>query len=199
MELRCTNCKIQFTPKSQSYSLYIKHQYFIGETIWCQKCNKTYKFDSAKKDRKIKLIRAEMIAQIKLSRGCEWEGGCEWTEGKNVDSLMLDLDHLDPEQKTEDVAKMVNSLKYSNETLLEEVAKCRVLCKMHHAIAPTSTRNRSHLIDENDDKTDILDIPPKDLKMSEHYAKIIYTNKQTKEKNDIHRTSTTKLNKRSRS
>ena len=145
MEYRCSNCEILFTPTSQSHALFISHEFFIGETLWCQKCNKTYRYPSSKKDRFIKLIRKNQIAKLKLSRGCEWEGGCEWTEGKNVDALMLDLDHLDPTQKTADVAKMIHYMKYSWDTILEEVAKCRVLCKMHHAIIPSSTRKRNHL------------------------------------------------------
>jgi hypothetical protein len=146
MEYRCSNCEILFTALSQSHRLYINDSFFKGETVWCKECNIKYKQPSKKKDRIISMARAEQIRKLKLARGCEWEGGCEWTEGKQVNSLMLEMDHIDPSIKFKSISTMVHNNKYSWNEIMSEMAKCRVLCKMHHAIIPSSTHKRRHLV-----------------------------------------------------
>jgi hypothetical protein len=113
---------------------------YHGETIWCERCNKIYRMPSHKKRRYISLTRIKLIAKIKLQRGCEWENGCEYTEGKKVFHLMLDLDHIEPKQKTEAISVMASKLTYTWEDILNEIEKCRVICKMHHAIVPSSVK-----------------------------------------------------------
>lgn len=56
---------------------------------------------------------------------CEWDG-CEIN-----DPDMLVLDHLNPEEKHLEVSQMVQR-SYSLQTIIAEIAKCRVLCANHH-------------------------------------------------------------------
>jgi hypothetical protein len=137
---RCCNCETLIPPASEGYKHFINHEMFSGETIWCERCNKIYPGPSYKKRRYITLTRIKLIAKIKLQRGCEWESGCEYTEGKKIFALMLDLDHIEPSQKTAEISFMAGKLTYTWEDILNEIEKCRVICKMHHAIVPSSTK-----------------------------------------------------------
>lgn len=142
---RCIACEIQITPQSQSHKVVLAR----GETLWCNTCNGTYKEPSKKNWVLDSMARRRKVGKIKLDRGCEWEGGCEYTKGNFVDHRQLDLDHIDPSIKIEHVSTMLIKIKkYPWEIVEAEIAKCRVLCKMHHAIVPTSTRKRAHLIAE---------------------------------------------------
>jgi hypothetical protein len=120
-----------------------KHPELKG-TIWCEYCNKTYK-DNAKKKMVVKdIARRQKVARIKMSKGCEWEGGCEY---KITNHRQLELDHIDPTLKLAAVSTMLQrTKKYPWEIVEQDIAKCRVLCKMHHAISTTTTRKRGHLV-----------------------------------------------------
>lgn len=146
--VRCTYCEIQITPQSQSHRIVLekhlkKHPELKG-TIWCEYCNKTYKGNGAKKMVVKDIARRQKVARIKMSKGCEWEGGCEY---KITNHRQLELDHINPTLKFAAVSTMLQQTKkYPWEIVEQEIAKCRVLCKMHHAIAPTTTRKRGHLV-----------------------------------------------------
>ena len=46
----------------------------------------------------------------------------------------FDMDHLNPENKTEAVSRMVKDNKYTLDNLIKECNKCRVLCRHCHII-----------------------------------------------------------------
>ncbi len=146
--VRCTSCEIQIPPQSQSHKIVLEkhlaqHPELKG-TIWCEYCNKTYPYNSHKKMVVVGNVRRKKVARIKMSKGCEWEGGCEY---KITDHRQLELDHINPTLKLTSVSGMLQRIKkYPWEIVEQEIAKCRVLCKMHHAIAPTTTRKRGHLV-----------------------------------------------------
>jgi hypothetical protein len=137
---RCCNCETLIPPASEGYKHFVNHEMFSGKTIWCERCNEVYFTPSKKTNRYLIVWRGKLIAKIKLQRGCEWENGCEYTEGKKVYALMLDFDHIEPRQKIAAVSFLANKLKYTLKDISNEIEKCRVICKMHHAIVPSSTK-----------------------------------------------------------
>lgn len=67
---------------------------------------------------------AEIIKQEKLKRGCEC---C----GYNEFHFALDFDHINPNDKIRDIAKMHTTNK---KTLMAEMDKCQVLCAVCHRV-----------------------------------------------------------------
>ena len=82
-------------------------------------------------------IRAEkwsLAQKIKLAQGC---ADC----GYNKDAYALQFDHID-DNKKKNVSDMISS-DYSWNTILEEIAKCEVICANCHAIR-TKKRGQHH-------------------------------------------------------
>lgn len=69
-------------------------------------------------------INAKIIKEEKLRRGCECCGYKEF-------HFALDFDHIDPKEKSRDIAKMHTA---SIETLIAEMSKCQVLCAICHRV-----------------------------------------------------------------
>lgn len=134
--LRCINCEIYLG----KYSVY-REPSTGAITFWCEKCEQ-------KKNGEKRIVceiarRDSYINSYKLLKGCEWVNGCEYTSGRKVMPQFFDLDHIDPSKKLVKVSLMRKQItKYSWEIMVSEIAKCRVLCKFHHAILDTSTGKR---------------------------------------------------------
>jgi len=99
------------------------------------------RYSVVKKDqsRRRKKQRAK-LAEIKLARGCEL---C----GYNEHSVALDFDHISGD-KVEGLARL--ALDWSWARLLEEVAKCRVLCANCHRIVTHDAQQCKKTRKEND-------------------------------------------------
>jgi hypothetical protein len=105
---RCSSCK-EWKDKLNFFKSKNKKD---GLHDRCKKCSNI--------QRKNRLRRARSILRkMKSERGCKY---C----GQN-DVLFLDYHHLDPEQKNENVSKL-KSLR----TMLQEAAKCDVVCSYCH-------------------------------------------------------------------
>ena len=79
-------------------------------------------------------IVRSIVNRIKTDRGCE---SC----GYDAYACALQFDHLDPATKYRTrtgklvhLADMVKGGRYGIETILAEIAKCRVLCANCHAV-----------------------------------------------------------------
>lgn len=72
-----------------------------------------------------------LSGHIKVKRGCE-SGNCPLPPDFLFESVDLDFDHLDPAAKKGNVSDLIRS-DYAWETILSEIYKCRVLCKICHA------------------------------------------------------------------
>lgn len=79
-------------------------------------------------------IVRSIVDRIKTDRGCE---SC----GYDAYACALQFDHLDPATKYRTrtgklvhLADMVKGGRYGIETILAEIAKCRVLCANCHAV-----------------------------------------------------------------
>jgi hypothetical protein len=87
------------------------------------------------RDRKIKW---SMSGLIKKSRGCE-SGSCPLPPDFSFESVDLDFDHIDPNQKKANVSDLIRS-DYAWTTIAKEINKCRVICKICHARHSRDTR-----------------------------------------------------------
>lgn len=72
-----------------------------------------------------------MSGNIKVRRGCE-SGNCPLPPHFSFESVDLDFDHIDPASKKGNVSDLIRS-DYAWNTILTEIYKCRVLCKICHA------------------------------------------------------------------
>ena len=78
---------------------------------------------------KYKARNQEIVNNYKMNTGCE-DTRCQW-EGEFTPQ-MLHLDHIDRSTKISDLSTACNR-GWSVKKLMEEVAKCRVLCaNCHH-------------------------------------------------------------------
>lgn len=87
-------------------------------------------------------IVRSIVNRIKTDRGCE---SC----GYNAYACALQFDHLDPATKYRTrtgklvhLADMVKGGRYGIETILAEIAKCRVLCANCHAVHTHTVQRR---------------------------------------------------------
>lgn len=88
-----------------------------GKGSWCKECVLAEVGRRGREGRKL-------LNSIKLDKGCEI---CGYREHPAA----LHFDHIDPSNKHANVGQMIASLE---ETILSEVAKCRVLCANCHMI-----------------------------------------------------------------
>lgn len=79
-------------------------------------------------------IVRSIVDRIKTDRGCEL---C----GYDAYACALEFDHLDPATKyrtrtgkSVHLADMIKGGRYGLQTILAEIAKCRVLCAVCHAV-----------------------------------------------------------------
>ena len=72
-----------------------------------------------------------LSGNIKVKRGCE-SGSCPLPPHFEFQSVDLDFDHIDPSSKKANVSDLIRS-DYAWDTILSEIYKCRVLCKICHA------------------------------------------------------------------
>lgn len=68
---------------------------------------------------------------IKVYRGCE-NRTCPLPPDFLFESVDLDFDHVNPEQKKGNVSDLIRS-DYAWKTIKGEINKCRVICKFCHA------------------------------------------------------------------
>ena len=93
--------------------------------------------DRVRQVRKARQERAEWINSIKLQCGCV---DC----GYNASPLALEFDHLPGKIKITEVSKMASG-GYTHEDILNEIAKCDVVCANCHAIRTHQRRCISHV------------------------------------------------------
>ncbi len=89
--------------------------------------------------------------EIQKSRGCEWPDGCRFNfsdepetfvvcdEVENI--VIFEFDHLSQEKKLFPVSQWVNHYKYTEEDLVDEISKCRILCCFHHHLHSLNQQN----------------------------------------------------------
>lgn len=80
----------------------------------------------------------EVAGLIKVNRGCESEN-CPLPPDFSFSSVDLDFDHLNPNDKKGNVSNLIRS-DYAWTTILTEINKCRVICKICHARHSRDTR-----------------------------------------------------------
>lgn len=84
-----------------------------------------------------------LIGNIKTSLGCQSES-CPLPPDFTFESVDLDFDHTDPVSKKANVSDLVRS-DYALPTILKEIDKCRVICKICHARHSRDTRASRNL------------------------------------------------------
>lgn len=98
---------------------------WLSPEAWEKRKKSCAEAASRKQKENAAIIRAE-----KLKRGCEC---C----GYNEFHFALDFDHIDPKEKVRDIARMHTT---NIETLLNEIAKCQVLCAVCHRVKTHDTK-----------------------------------------------------------
>lgn len=110
------------------------HAARVRTRIYCREVQRTWSIGNRERIRgynwktRQESPRYKLLAAWKLERGCERCGYCE-------DARALDLDHRDPALKVVNVSAMISLTgRYTDEQFVDELLKCRVLCKNCHAI-----------------------------------------------------------------
>ena len=109
-------CGVELPPKRKKYCT--------------DKCRKSFHYQDnkanyAKRFKDYYRTRVEALAKIKQDAGC---AHC----GYNAHHAALEFNHLDPSKKLGNIAEHVTN--WSWEKILDEVAKCEVLCSNCHHI-----------------------------------------------------------------
>ena len=136
---KCSHCNKSFLIKTHFQSN------MKQETKKCQKCRKTSiksNNNPTSKNKKRKYIYlSHKKTQIENSRGCQWPEACRFKFSDNfvvcdqVDNIAIfEFDHLSLDEKSFCVSNWPNNSKYTVEDLIDESAKCRILCRFHHNI-----------------------------------------------------------------
>ena len=86
------------------------------------------------------IIKKEYVDNLKKECGC---GVC----GYKTNDLFrfLEFDHLDPKNKIAAIAEMVKSNNYNLEDIIEEIKKCRIICRHCHKI---HTHKQLHIFND---------------------------------------------------
>lgn len=104
-----------------------------GLATWCKSCYKGYRTDYYLTNREVERERnKEYKSGIRLWFN-DYKSGCRCEKCGFAHPAALDFHHQDGEQKESDVAVLVHD-GYSKERILEEIAKCIVLCANCHRI-----------------------------------------------------------------
>ena len=119
-EISCEHCNLKFTPSKHK-----KTQRFCSTKCRQAAHYQNNKQQYADKFKEYYRTRVDALNKIKLEAGCA-------TCGYNAHPAALEFNHIDPSQKTANVADKITS--WSWERVLEEVDKCEVLCSNCHHI-----------------------------------------------------------------
>lgn len=74
------------------------------------------------------------LDEIKLSTGCQWAGGCT---NEITIPQQLEFAHLDQAGKEFSISNFIHfspHVEANQEKMRAEIAKCQVLCLLHHRI-----------------------------------------------------------------
>lgn len=81
------------------------------------------------------------IDELKMNTGCQWPGGCE-----NVIDIpsQLEFAHLDHLEKEFNISRFLGSrspfVAENRERLEAEIAKCKILCLLHHRFETAASK-----------------------------------------------------------
>lgn len=124
---QCLLCNDIFTPTAKCQKYCVKEDvlhyafYYRRRLKWYMVANKT-QYPKVVKQR-IKR-RSRWIGKYKCAKGCK---DC----GYNQFSVALDFDHIDPNNKTLAVSKLLSS---NLKKLMSEIRKCEVVCANCHRV-----------------------------------------------------------------
>jgi len=138
---RCLKCKKTFL-----ISTNFRSRHKSETTKMCSLCrNRVIKYNdkptSARKKRR-EIYLSLKKNQIEKTRGCEWPDGCRFNfsdkpeifavceEVQNI--VIFEFDHITPQEKSFKMSEWVNHHKKTEQDLIDEISKCRILCSFHH-------------------------------------------------------------------
>ncbi len=107
-------------------------------TKWCLKCRngniKSQNNPTGKRQKRKNIYLSHKMKTIENSRGCQWSEDCrfKFSDRLEVDNIVIyEFDHL--KEKSFLVSEWLYTAKCEQE-LLDEISKCRILCRFHHRI-----------------------------------------------------------------
>ena len=142
----CSKCKKDFL-----VSTHFQSRLKTG-TKYCKLCrdqnNKCRNNPTSARSKRQKIYLSHKRNQTEKSRGCQWIG-CRFNFSdepetfivcENVQNIVIfEFDHITPQEKLFHVSHWYNSKKTEQE-LIDEISKCRILCSFHHHIHSQNQR-----------------------------------------------------------
>jgi len=144
-EKQCSRCKKTFLIETHFQSR-IRSE----GTKMCKTCRaaKTKSHNKATnvRQKRLNIYSHQKRKEIEKRRGCQWPDGCRFNFSDNVvcdeieNMVIFEFDHL--EDKLFCVSDWVNGSRNEQE-LVDEIAKCRILCCFHHRLHSEDQRNET--------------------------------------------------------
>lgn len=119
---QCKRCK-EILPLS---SFHVSRGHRDGHKWSCKACENARERERLKQKPRKKLLTPNQawLVMYKQTLSCQQCGESH--------PACLDFHHVDPDEKTEHISRMVKFKRYSHEDLLAELEKCIVLCSNCH-------------------------------------------------------------------
>ncbi len=149
LEKQCSQCKKTFL-----ISTHFQSSRRPEGTKMCLKCRKlaikyTNKPTSAGQKRR-DIYFSHKKKEIEKSRGCQWPTGCRFNFSDQLETFIVcdevenisifEFDHV--KEKLFKMSQWDNyHTKYNEQDLVDEIAKCRILCAFHHRIHSQNQRS----------------------------------------------------------
>ncbi len=133
-EKLCTRCEKIFAIKTHFKSS------TVHETKTCILCRykkneKAANINSTYQKRKATYLKLKQNKIIK-------KNGCQWTNCYEINPDIIEFDHIDPKEKKFQISRWVTKHSDDENVLVNEMNKCRLLCKFHHRIHSETQRKK---------------------------------------------------------
>lgn len=129
---KCSKCKVEKSLREFNRSGRSKDGYHC----YCRDCHKQ-NYEINKKTHIAKVVDRKN-QQKEIGTQWKWDylvksGGCSYDGCDVINPIMLEFDHIDKEDKTSSISRMIQG-GYSVNALEKEAQKCRILCANHHRL-----------------------------------------------------------------
>ncbi len=143
----CSRCK-----KSFLIATHFQSHWKPEGTKMCLKCRngnkKSNNNPTGKRQKRKNIYLSQKRKTIENTRGCQWPEDCHFKFSDRLvicdqvgNIVIFDFDHILPKEKSFQVSKWYTTAKYNEQDLVNEISKCRILCRFHHRIHTQNQHN----------------------------------------------------------